>query len=278
MAKRDKYMAEFYRVRSAVLERDGNSCVKCKSSLSLEIHHIDNYQNNDPGFLATLCYLCHGVAPMGKELFAQWLLLGDSGVDTIRQEMKGAKIPKMTLDQITDFCRILMKFDLFANKNKMRQARERMKQCGLFREGRHSYGMKPGEDVILERMKSMRAQKPAMHYDAIAKTLNAEEIPSRMGKLWTATTIQKILTRLEPKKEKPAPIIKIARERKDKSPKEPKKKMEPKDWIPQSDYVCIDTPPGGIWIPSGPFDNVMIGNHTKTKPASGITPVDKYSF
>jgi heterodisulfide reductase subunit B len=68
MQKRDEYMEEFHKVKPQVLERDGNCCVKCKSILSLEVHHVDGYKNNDPQFLVTLCYLCHAVAPMGERV------------------------------------------------------------------------------------------------------------------------------------------------------------------------------------------------------------------
>ena len=63
-------------------------------------------------------------------------------------------------------------------------------------EGRKPYGQKPGEEPIRQRMIDMRAQ--GTYYEEIANTFNSEGVPCRMahkGKKWSASTIQKILTR-----------------------------------------------------------------------------------
>lgn len=238
MAKRDRYMSEFTKVRPQVLSRDGNCCVKCGSTLSLEVHHIDGYKNNAPEMLVTLCYLCHGVAPMGKELFAQWLVLGESGVDTIRREIKGRNIPRMTRDQIIKFCEVLEKVGLVGNRRKMKQARDEMRDAGIFKDGRHPYGVKQGEEIILARMKAMRTQDPPMCCEEIADILNAENIPTRMavnypqkGYIWKAPTIWKILSRELPKKEKQ--LNKEKRKRR----------------AIRAPHISKETDDGGVWVP-----------------------------
>ena len=196
MAKRDKYQNEFEKIKPSVLDRDKNKCVKCGAVLSLEVHHIEGYKNNDPKNLATLCYLCHGIAPMGKGLFEQWLVLGESGVDMISRELKGRGFPKLNRDQILEFCGVLLLFNLDANKQRMKKAIDRLIEAGEYRPGRHTYGMKNGEAVILERMRKMRRE--GLEYYKIADELNAQGVPCRMGltgKIWKANTIQKILTR-----------------------------------------------------------------------------------
>ena len=172
MAKRDKYQNEFEKIKPSVLDRDKNKCVKCGAVLSLEVYHIEGYKNNDPKNLATLCYLCHGIAPMGRGF------------------------PKLNRDQILEFCGVLLLFNLDANKQRMKKAIDRLIEAGEYRPGRHAYGMKNGEAVILERMRKMRRE--GLEYYKIADELNAQGVPCRMGltgKIWKANTIQKILTR-----------------------------------------------------------------------------------
>jgi DNA invertase Pin-like site-specific DNA recombinase len=76
---------------------------------------------------------------------------------------------------------------------KLKGARDRLRARHGKCDGRKGWGEKDGEQVILDRMKSLRAEGVA--YQAIADTLNAEGVPTRMGKLWKASTIQNILTR-----------------------------------------------------------------------------------
>jgi 5-methylcytosine-specific restriction endonuclease McrA len=54
----------FKKVRPSVIKRDDRRCVKCGSSVRIEVHHVKGYTENNPADLQTLCYLCHGVAPM----------------------------------------------------------------------------------------------------------------------------------------------------------------------------------------------------------------------
>lgn len=48
------------RVRSKIIERDDNKCVKCGDIKDLQVHHIDkNNRNNNSDNLITLCKKCH---------------------------------------------------------------------------------------------------------------------------------------------------------------------------------------------------------------------------
>ncbi len=60
-------------------------------------------------------------------------------------------------------------------------------------EGRKPYGFYEGEDAILTRMKALRGEGSS--FETIAKTLDEENVLSRTGGKWRATTVHKILTR-----------------------------------------------------------------------------------
>jgi DNA invertase Pin-like site-specific DNA recombinase len=74
---------------------------------------------------------------------------------------------------------------------KLRGARQRMRAKQGHCEGRKPYGRHEGEQPILERMRELRSQRMAV--DIIADTLNAEGLPSRSGKLWYGSTVNRIL-------------------------------------------------------------------------------------
>ena len=76
---------------------------------------------------------------------------------------------------------------------KLRGARERMKSKHGRCEGRKPYGTFIGEQATIERMKALR--KEGMSFEAIAATLNQEELLSRSGKPWQPRSIHRILTR-----------------------------------------------------------------------------------
>jgi hypothetical protein len=158
------------------------------------------------------------------------MLLGESGVDAVRREIKGRNIPRMTSDQILELCGVLLKFGVVGTKEKLKKARDKIRREKGKCDGRHAYGEKPGEDLILARMKEMRGQTPPIGYEKIAAILNGENIPTRMGKTWKTSTIHKILTRGLPKVGKSAPINK---------PKCRRKKSA--KLFPQNDK-------GGIWV------------------------------
>jgi len=80
---------------------------------------------------------------------------------------------------------------------KLRGARERLRAKGLRCDGRVPFGLKPGEQPILDRMRYLRDVEHK-RYEAIAVILNEERIPTRMGKKWKASTIHKILNPRKP--------------------------------------------------------------------------------
>ena len=76
---------------------------------------------------------------------------------------------------------------------KLRGARQRKKARGERGNGRHAYGEKPGEEVILTRIQALSLQGETTR--SIAQILNQESIPTRMGRAWNGGTIAKILAR-----------------------------------------------------------------------------------
>jgi len=275
MGIRGEYNAQFQAVRPKILERDGNICVKCKSALSLEVHHIEGYSNNEPEMLATLCYLCHGVAPMEKEPFEQWLIIGESGIDVIRKRLVAAGLPKMKRGDIEKICGVLIDFGMDTNKLKMKTARDRLEKAGLMKYGRKPYGHKPGEEEILKKMKELNSL--GKNPEQISQIFNSEGIPTRYGKKWVAPTVAKILVKERLFKRQPKPqslpkpqnplslsvlempddpsmseedrkFWKEVYEEAARGPLPQPKKRKPKPPL-TADYRPIETDKGGIWVP-----------------------------
>lgn len=231
MANRDEYNAAFQTVRPKILARDRNCCVKCKSTLSLEVHHIEGYTHNEPELLATLCYLCHGVAPMGKEHFEQWLVIGETGVDILKKRMAAAGLSKMNCADIEKFCGVLIKFGYETSNLKLKTARDRLEKAGLITYGRKPYGARPGEAEILQKMIELGSCGKSSEF--VARELNIAGLSTRYGKPWHTSTVAKILT-----KEgviKPKPRLEVI-------PKQPKKRGRPRKTVKQEDN-------GGVWVP-----------------------------
>jgi len=192
MIKRGKFKSPFEAVKPLVLERDQNRCVKCGSDLSLEIHHIEGYKTNDLELLATLCYLCHGIAPMGKTQFAEWLTSGDTGIQVLQRNLAKRNV-FLDLEQITSFCAALNEMSADMRVSKFRKAREHIRQSGIRCEGIRPFGDKPGETETLHTIRSLRTS--GLSCDKIAEALNANEVPTRRGGLWIGATINRILKR-----------------------------------------------------------------------------------
>jgi hypothetical protein len=143
--ERSIHESPFRRVRKLVLERDGNQCVKCSSSIDLEVHHTEGYKRNEPEYLATLCFLCHLVAPMGQDRFAQWLLLGESGIDVLQRRLKKKGLKNLNSEKILAFCSTLAEMGFEFTVKRTRAAREHIRSSGERCEGRKPYGTRPGE-------------------------------------------------------------------------------------------------------------------------------------
>jgi len=77
---------------------------------------------------------------------------------------------------------------------KLRGARERKKAKTGKCEGQHAFGEKPGEDVILYKIRQSR--EVGMTCAAIATYLNLEHHSTRSGKPWRASVVAKIIKRL----------------------------------------------------------------------------------
>jgi len=193
MNHRDKYMAAFKAIRPTILARDGNKCAKCGSNLTLEVHHIDGYSNNNPELLITLCCLCHGIAPMGEEPFSQWLLLGENGIDVLQCKLANHGITRMTRNQIFIFCEALTEFNLDMRVKQLKMARERIRKSGIKCDGRKAFGERDGEAATLETINKLRLEGKCAR--EIAEYLNANNISSRMKLRWRTTTISKIMAR-----------------------------------------------------------------------------------
>ena len=193
MIKRDKYKVEFENAKPIVLKRDGHKCVKCSLTFSLEVHHIEGYKHNQPESLITLCYFCHGIAPMGRESFAAWLDTGQSGIEVLETHLAAHGLHGITRAQIVAFCGVLVKLDLDFRVAKFRIARERIRKSGVRCDGRKPYGTFPGEETILAQMVELRDVGNSFH--KIAAALNSAGIVTRGGKNWRHTTIAKIFKR-----------------------------------------------------------------------------------
>ena len=190
---RDKFEISFRLVRSQVLLRDGNRCVKCGLTLDLEVHHIEGYKENDLDKLVTLCCFCHGIAPMGRVLFEQWLLLGDDGVEVIRRRLVRHGLRNIKRDQIVIFCATLSELKFGTTKEKMKKGRECVRSINGKCEGRHAFGYNAGEREILERMMALDAE--GKNLKEIADEFNLNNVPTRMGGKWKSNVICKILAR-----------------------------------------------------------------------------------
>jgi len=193
MIKRDSYKSSFESAKPIVLNRDGNRCVKCGCSLSLEIHHVEGYKQNDPALLVTLCYLCHGVAPMGTERFKEWLANGESGVQTLNRYLAAKGLHGLGERHILAFCSALIDLGWDLNVNRFRVARERMRKSGVRCEGRKPFGLWEGEADALRQMLELRAEGKTC--EVIADTLNERAVPTRGGGKWLRTVVAKILKR-----------------------------------------------------------------------------------
>lgn len=77
---------------------------------------------------------------------------------------------------------------------KLRGARMRIRATGAKCEGRKLYGDRPGEETVLERMRTLRAE--GLGFDRLAAKLNEEGLPTRTGKPWHGVVINRILSRL----------------------------------------------------------------------------------
>lgn len=179
--------------RPLVLARDSYCCVKCKSTVSLEVHHIEGYKNNEMEFLVTLCYLCHNIAPMGKDEFSQWILIGESGIESVERKISQNGVNKLSRETIWKVLVALVDLGIETNKARMRVARERVRESGLRCEGVKVFGHFAAEKPILERMIILRSS--GLSCDKVAAQLNEEGASTRKGGKWLGCTVSRVLWR-----------------------------------------------------------------------------------
>jgi DNA invertase Pin-like site-specific DNA recombinase len=90
-------------------------------------------------------------------------------------------------------------FDRRVTVLKLRAARERIRRRGSRCEGRKPYGSRPGEAVVIERIRELHRKphgRERMSYQEIADALNAEGHPTRQpGKVWTKQVVHQIVAR-----------------------------------------------------------------------------------
>jgi hypothetical protein len=200
MGDRNKYQTEYTDVRSLVLSRDDNKCVKCDTGIKLEVHHVNGYKDNNIKNLQTLCYRCHIVAPMGGEYW-KWV---DSGLD-------GLQMTAMAVGNNVRYCtdkndkqidrlikNTIIEFDKNKSSIRMKAARDRIRRETGKCEGRKAYGEITREIAGLDRIKKL-ARKPRdakrRSCGVIAQLLNVEGVPSRTGKPWNRGTVWTVCKR-----------------------------------------------------------------------------------
>ena len=193
--KRDGHQHAFRKIRPLVIERDKAQCIKCELALLIEVHHIDGYSKNSMEDLATLCYLCHCVAPMGKVEFGEWLEAGKSGVEELRAGLLKRGLRKLTNEQVLKFCSVFFEFNKFNHVRKLRIAREKTKELTGIGCGRKRYGFFKGEEKILKEIRLKRQEGKTGK--EIAEYLQASGFPTRRGDgyQWNPSVVCKILAR-----------------------------------------------------------------------------------
>lgn len=117
----------------------------------------------------------------------------DSGVDLIDEsdDDPTRRLIRQVLGAVAEF-------DRRVTVLKLRAARERIRRRGARCEGRKPYGSRPGEAVVIDRIRELH-RKP--HNGArrslgeIARILNDENVPTRTGKPWSKQTLHGIIGR-----------------------------------------------------------------------------------
>ena len=135
---------------------------------------------------------------VSEVLLAQFRDLGvrviaaDSGTDlTAADEDPTRVLIRQVLGAVSQF-------EKSATVAKLRAARVRKRRQLGRCEGRKPFGLRPGEEAVLARMRLLH-RKPRgldrLSFGAIAAQLNAERLPTRTGTPWRAGTVRRILQR-----------------------------------------------------------------------------------
>ena len=136
---------------------------------------------------------------VGEVILGQFRDLGvqvvaaDSGTDLT----VGDGDPTRTL--IRQVLGAVAEFDKSTLVAKLRAARDRTRRLTGKCEGRKAFGEHPAEQRAVERICSLRRKprgRDRMSFARIAETLNAENVPTRMGRPWRAGSVHAIVKRL----------------------------------------------------------------------------------
>jgi DNA invertase Pin-like site-specific DNA recombinase len=76
---------------------------------------------------------------------------------------------------------------------KLRAARQRVRQREGTCEGRKSYGFRPGEQDVIDRIRAL--ENKGLNYTQIADQLNRDGVPTRANGQWYPATVSRILLR-----------------------------------------------------------------------------------
>ncbi|MBE9558476.1 MAG: HNH endonuclease [Proteobacteria bacterium] len=98
------------KIRSTVLQRDGNACLYCGHAASkyMHLHHANDTGSSDPAHLITCCVACHAVLHMGRNLSLGVIEIWKtplSQVEIVRRTREGVASGK-TLSQVQKTLRL----------------------------------------------------------------------------------------------------------------------------------------------------------------------------
>ena len=228
MAKKSTIKAVSYLRVSGAGQIDGDGFTRQRASIgkrakSLGMVIVDEYEDagvsgtnemdDRPGLSALLdridsngvrVVLVENASRLARDLMVQEIILqelrkrsvqvieADGGNDlTVGSNDPTATLIRQVLGAVSQFEKSVLVL-------KLRAARQRMKKTDGRCEGRKPFGSMPGEDVIVEQIKSLR-RKPAlgerMSFKKIADYLNETGVKTRTGSPWSQSTVGQILSR-----------------------------------------------------------------------------------
>lgn len=189
MRKRDAFDPMFKAIRPAVLERDKNQCAKCGYAASIEVHHVNGYEDCRFEMLRTLCYRCHLIAPMGEEYW-EWEKSGQNGWESA-VDFIVKKTPDASRDLVIEVLRLIDPALDKRRKTLAADARRSIRKSTGRCEGQKPYGHHATEAEPLRFIceKAGQGHTPT----DIAKILNADGVPSRRGAKWYPMVVSRIL-------------------------------------------------------------------------------------
>jgi len=228
VAKKSTIKAVSYLRVSGAGQIDGDGFTRQRASIakrakSLGMVIVDEYEDagvsgtnemdDRPGLSALLdridsngvrVVLVENASRLARDLMVQEIILQElrkRGVQVIEADggndlTVGSNDPTATL--IRQVLGAVSQFEKSVLVLKLRAARQRMKKTDGRCEGRKPFGSMPGEDKIVEQIKSLR-RKPVlgerMSFKSIADYLNETGVPTRTGSPWSQSTIGNILSR-----------------------------------------------------------------------------------